>query len=171
MLKEHGMIHMSIPKIAQAAGIGTGTFYRFFSSKEEYVYQMILHRRQLLLSEVMPMEVKAGERKLNKDEVRKLLALMVDKDKSVYANLSLEDESKLFKNVDTLSPDISHEKEVSSGFLGLIEGQKESLDFPVLANLMKVLAITSQAREELHEEGYDRTIEIIIDSIMGELYE
>ena len=39
LLKQYGMTHMSVAKITEAAGIGVSTFYNFFSSKEEYVYE------------------------------------------------------------------------------------------------------------------------------------
>ncbi len=41
LLQKYGVIHMSVPKITQAAGIGTGTFYRFFASKEDYILALI----------------------------------------------------------------------------------------------------------------------------------
>ena len=73
MLKEYGLIHMSIPKIAKAAEIGTGTFYHFFKSKEEYIYELITYRRKILLSNVITDDVKNGKRKLSKSEVRQLI--------------------------------------------------------------------------------------------------
>ena len=36
--------------------------------------------------------------------------------------------------------------------------------------MMKVLAITAQAKEELHDEAYDRTIKLLIDDIMKLIY-
>ena len=87
LLKEYGLTHMSIPKIAKAAGIGTGTFYHFFKSKEDYIYELITYRRKILLSKVITDEVKAGQKKLSPSEVRQLIGLLVDKNKSLYSNL------------------------------------------------------------------------------------
>lgn len=171
LLKEYGMIHMSIPKIAKAAKIGTGTFYRFFKSKEEYIYQLIVYRREILLSEIITEEVKNGKRKLTKEEVRHVIELIVDKDKSVYANLSLSDEAKLFEYIEEFSPDIKEEKNIAGELLGYIDTPKKEIDFPVLFNMVKVLAITSQAENELHPEGYEGTISLIIDTILKEIYE
>ncbi len=39
LLKEYGMTHMSVEKIAASAGIGKSTFYNFFMSKEDFVLQ------------------------------------------------------------------------------------------------------------------------------------
>ena len=169
MLKEYGMVHMSIPKISQAAGIGTGTFYRFFKSKEEYIYQLIGYQRQLLMTQYIPEDVRAGKRKLNKEEVRGMIELIVDKDRSVYANLSLSDENKLFDAIEGLTLDVEREKAKSQMYLSYIDNLKDEIDFTLVANLMKVLAITSQARVELHPEGYDRTIAVIIDFILEQI--
>lgn len=170
LLKEHGLTHMSIPKLSEAAGIGTGTFYRFFSSKEEYIYQMILYRRKLLLGEILTQEVREGKRKLSREEVRRILEEAVDKEKSVYANLDLREETKLLGYMKGFSPDLEREKEVAQGILRYIDTPKEEIDFPVLANLTKVLVLASQAEKELHQTGYERTISILIDAVIHEIY-
>lgn len=170
LLKEHGLIHMSIPKIASAAGIGTGTFYRFFKSKEEYLCQMILRRRKRLLDEVITKEVRDGKRKLSREEVRQLLWKMVDREKSVYANLDLAEEAELLEYMKGFMPDLEREKQAAGEILRFIEKPKEEIDFPVLANLMKVLVLASQARTELHKEGYERTVSILIDAVLREIY-
>lgn len=170
MLKEYGMIHMSIPKIAKAAQIGTGTFYRFFDSKESYIYELIQYRRSKFMEEYIPEDVKSGKRKLTKAEVRAFIELVVDKEESVYANLDLADSKMLFDKVQSISPNLDREKALSSVFFKMIDKPKKDVNFPLLANLMKVLAITSQAREELHPEGYEETVRRIIDMIMQEVY-
>lgn len=171
MLQEFGLVHMSIPKIAAAAGIGTGTFYRFFKSKEEYIYQLIVYRREILLSEVITEDVRNGKRKLSKDEVRHMLELLADPRNSVYANLNLADEAKLFKYIEAFSPDIEKERRVSEVILNYVDHPKETIDLPVLFNMVKILAISSQAKNELHPQGYDRTITLLVDTILQLIYD
>ena len=170
MLKEYGLIHMSIPKIAKAAEIGTGTFYHFFKSKEEYIYELITYRRKILLSNVITNDVKNGKRKLSKSEVRQLIGLMVDKDASVYSNLKLNEEAKLFEYMKAFSPNLEHEKEIVVHILAYIDQPKEDINYAVLCNLLKVLVLTSQAADELHLEGYDETISILTENILKEIY-
>ena len=170
LLKEYGVIHMSVPKIAKAAEIGTGTFYRFFESKEDYLYQLIQYRRKKLIESKIPSEVINGQRTLTREEVRGFIELIADRSSSVYANMNLEDEAMLNKKL-SLIPDIEHEKQVSAIFFRWIGVSGAKKDFAVLANMMKILAISSQARAELHEEGYDKTIELLIDIIMKLIYE
>ena len=181
LLQEFGVIHMSVSKITKAAEIGTGTFYRFFESKEDYIYQLIQYKRQQLIQDFIPKEVIKGERKLSLDEVRSFIELIVDKDKSVYANMSLQDEAELFKYMSKKANDesdnesikvskIEHEKQVSGVLLKWINVPSERLDFALFANMLKVLAITAQAKEELHAVAYDRTITLLIDDIMKLIY-
>ena len=121
LLKEYGLTHMSIPKIAKAAGIGTGTFYHFFKSKEDYIYELITYRRKILLSKVITDEVKAGQKKLSPSEVRQLIGLLVDKNKSLYSNLKLDEEAKLFQRIKAFSPNLEHEKAVAGQILAYVD--------------------------------------------------
>lgn len=169
MLKEYGYIHMSIPKIASKAGIATGTFYSFFKSKEEYIYQIIVKQREVMYERDVPKEVREGKRKLTKDEVRALIFLLTDKEKSVYANLTLQDEEKLFNYLG--ASNIERETAISAGLFKMINTPKTQIDFPVIANLIKVLAITAEARVELHEVGYERTVETIVEVILNQIFD
>jgi AcrR family transcriptional regulator len=45
LIKKHGMTHASVEKITQAAGLGKSTFYNFFSSKEEFVTDIMEYQR------------------------------------------------------------------------------------------------------------------------------
>ena len=45
LIKQHGMTHASVEKITQAAGLGKSTFYNFFSSKEEFVTDIMEYQR------------------------------------------------------------------------------------------------------------------------------
>lgn len=170
LLQKYGVIHMSVPKITQAAGIGTGTFYRFFASKEEYILALIRYKRSRFLAEYITDDVKAGKRKLTRDELRSFVSLIADRDRSVYANMNLSDEYKLAAALPKLRPDLEHETALADGLLKYVEGVRKDIDYPVLANLMKVLAFTSQGREELHEEGYERTVGVIVDEIMRQIF-
>lgn len=44
-LKKAGLKNLNIRALAKATGIATGTFYNFFPSKEEFIFQLILKKR------------------------------------------------------------------------------------------------------------------------------
>ena len=60
LLRTYGMTHMSVEKIAAAAGIGKSTFYNFFLSKEDFVLQLIEFNRMRFWQSVQ--EKKANAR-------------------------------------------------------------------------------------------------------------
>lgn len=58
---EMGYARASIAKIAEAAGLSTGTFYLHFPSKEE-LYDQLLPWANIRLTEMVPLKLKPGER-------------------------------------------------------------------------------------------------------------
>lgn len=50
LLKQYGFAHMAVDKIASSVGIGKGTFYHFFKSKEDFVCQLIEYQREKYLT-------------------------------------------------------------------------------------------------------------------------
>ena len=95
MLKEQGLIHMSIGKLAEAVGIGKSTFYSFYSSKEEFVEDMLADNRKQLLE-----SLQAGlqdRTKYSVEESKAIVRKMIMNTDSIYRNFSSEDEPALKK--------------------------------------------------------------------------
>ena len=166
LLKEYGMTHMSVEKITSAAGIGTSTFYNFWKNKEAYVTDLIRFHRSSLLPDVIAPEVLSGTRKLDRNEVKEILYTMIDTEKSIYPYLTLEDESKLVKSSREFEPDFDKESLIGAKLVQYIENARDDIDFALVANLMKLLAITSESRFELHESAYMKTVDTVIEDIL-----
>ena len=49
-LEKYGLKKMNIRDLAKAVGIASGTFYNFFPGKEDFVYHLILKKREDSLS-------------------------------------------------------------------------------------------------------------------------
>ena len=92
LIKECGVTHTTITKITDAAGIAKGTFYHFWKNKEEYLAELIRYHRQKMLPMLIGEDVLAGKRKLGREDARIYFRHLVDKEKSIYANMTLEDE-------------------------------------------------------------------------------
>ena len=93
LLKQYGMTHMSVAKITEAAGIGVSTFYNFFASKEEYVYEVLQYRRRKI-PELIRIALN-GKEKAGPAETRTYLKMMIDERYSVFPSLTPEDEKRL----------------------------------------------------------------------------
>ena len=166
LLKAHGMTHMSVEKITAAAGIGKSTFYNFFLSKEDFVLQLMEFNRSRFWKAVAEM---LGEReKLTVPEGKQVLRAIINNNDSVYQYLTPEDEQKLAAaSPDRAGADIDEETETLRRLFAMFENVRENVDFAVVSNLLKILALTAENRAMLHESGYPRTQ----DKLFGLLFD
>ncbi|MBQ6675445.1 MAG: TetR/AcrR family transcriptional regulator [Ruminococcus sp.] len=166
LLKEHGMTHMSVEKITAAAGIGKSTFYNFFMSKEDFVIQLIEFNRSRFWKAVAEM---LGEReRLTADESKQVLKAIINNNDSVYQYLTPEDEKKLADaNPEKAEADISEETETLKRLFAMFDGVREDVEYAVVSNLLKILALTAENRSMLHENGYQHTQEKLFDLLFS----
>ena len=166
LLKEYGMTHTSISKITGSAQIGVSTFYNFWKTKEEYMTDLIHYHRNKMLHLLVDEDVLSGRRKLKRQDARKLLRALVDENISIYPHMTLEDEFKLINSSSVYRPDIEKETAVTNIVAKYFENVRKDLDFGLIANLIKILAITAETRPFLHESAYEKTLNEIIDKIL-----
>lgn len=170
MLKEHGLIHMSISKLAKAVGIGKSTFYSFYPSKEEFVEDMLADNRKQLLE-----SLQAGLQnrpRYSVEESKEIVRKMVSDADNVYQNFSSEDEAalkKMYEKKGVPFVDLEKEKRVIDFITSMMDGVKENLDYAVIANIFKIIVFSYEQKEMLHASGFkttmDRMVDLLIDSI------
>ena len=171
LLKEYGMTHTSVSKITGAAQIGVSTFYNFWKTKEEYMTDLIHYHRNKMLHLLIEEDVLIGRRKLNRKDAGKLLRALVDENISIYPHMTLEDEFKLINSSSVYKPNIEKETAVTNMVAKYFENVRHDLDFGLIANLIKILAITAETRPFLHESAYEKTLNAIIDKILDLFFE
>ena len=171
LIKEYGVTHTTISRITEAAGIAKGTFYHFWKNKEEYLADLIQYHRQKMLPVLIGADVLAGKRKLGREDARVYFRHLVDKEKSIYAHMTLEDESNLIHKTSDFDPDEEKESSIAINLLSFLEGVRSDVDLLLVANMTKILVLTAEAKEELHESVYEKTIDTIIDGILNLIFE
>ena len=170
LLKEYGMTHMSVEKIAAAAGIGKSTFYNFFMSKEDFVIQLIEFNRSRFWQVVSDML--GGRERLTISESKQVLTMIINSKDSVYQYLTPEDEKKLATaSPDDSVPNIEEEIDTLKRLFGYFDDVREDVDFGVVSNLLKILALTAENKTILHESAYDRTQEKLFGLLFGCIFE
>ena len=170
LLKEYGMTHTSVSRITGAARIGVSTFYNFWKTKEDYMTELISYHRKKILPDVVEEDILTGKRKLRRQEAGRLFRAMVDESISIYPHMTLEDEFKLITSSSAFVPDIARETAITEGLVRYFENVRKDLDFGLIANLTKILAITSQSRPYLHESAYEKTLTVIIEQILDLIF-
>ena len=169
LLKQYGMTHMSVAKITEAAGIGVSTFYNFFSSKEEYVYEVIKYRRKMI-PEFIKIALN-GKEKAGPEETRTYLKMMIDEKYSVFPSLTPDDEKRLLNMLpEQARPNLQLETETSYKFFQYMEGVRPDINIALVTNLIKVYVLAAEGRDILHDKAYEETMERMRDLILYELF-
>lgn len=172
MLKEQGLIHMSINKLAEAVGIGKSTFYSFYPSKEEFVQEMLAENREQIL-EKLCMGLK-GREKYSVEESKEIIRKLVQDADNMYQKFSLEDEKLLKKMYDKKGVpfvDIEKETRIIDFITSMMDGVKEHLDYAVIANTIKIIVFSCEQKEMLHESGFKRTISTLVELLIDLIFE
>ena len=172
LLREKGIIHMSITKLTEAAGIGKSTFYNFYETKEDFVQEMLQYYKREAME-----KWKAGlngRKKYSKEEGIQFIRSMIFSAESAYQHFSREDELALMKMHErngTSYLNLEREMQIIDSICSMIEGVRDDLDYAVISNLMKIIVFASEQRDLLHESGYERTIEQMTNMLLGLLFE
>jgi AcrR family transcriptional regulator len=170
LIKEHGMTHASVDKVTRAVGLGKSTFYNFFPSKEMFVYEIIQYQRDR--AKQLFMDTLDGREKMTAAEAKGVLKKIIFSDDSIYQYLTSEDEAKLKA---ALPPEYSFnpvsEAAVMGGLFSHIERIRKDIDFKVVANLIKIMAIAMLSKDTLHTDALDRTFEHIYTLLFSCIFE
>jgi len=160
LIKEHGMTHASVEKITQAVDLGKSTFYNFFSSKEMFVFEIIKYQRDR--SKQLFMDILDGREKICVSEAKEFLKKIIFSEDSIYRYLTYEDEKRLKA---ALPPeciiDSVSEAAIMSNLFCHMDGVRNDIDFKVVANLIKIMAIAMFNQDSLHTDALDKTLDYI----------
>ncbi len=88
LIKQYGMKKTSVSEIAKKTGIATGTFYNFFPSKEEFIYQLVVCKRQSIK---VAFEELTSDGKADREKFRSFLKKIYLEDNDVFQYLSDEE--------------------------------------------------------------------------------
>ncbi|ADY55550.1 regulatory protein TetR [Syntrophobotulus glycolicus DSM 8271] len=166
LIREHGMTHASVEKVTRAVGLGKSTFYNFFPSKEMFVYEIIQYQRDR--AKQFFMDTLDGREKMTTPEAKAFLRKIIFSENSIYQYLTAEDEARLKA---ALPPefriDPQAEAVVMRGLFTHMEGVRPDVDFPLAANLIKIMALAMLNQDALHPGALARTLDRIYDLLFS----
>ena len=169
LIKQHGMKKTSVSEIAKKTGIATGTFYNFFPSKEEFIYQLVVYKRQSVKA---AFEELTAEGKADRGKFRQYLCRIYLEDNDVFQYLSDEEvdilrsrwKEEYWKNE-------INDEQTSKWILGCLSGLKQNVNWKVFANFTKSISLIRHGKDKLYDEEYRTIIEMFIDAILDYLFE
>lgn len=170
LLKKYGVKRMTIDDIVNACGFARATFYKFFPSKEEYVYQIIRHRRELVKQKYADMVKEYGQ--IGRPELIEFFQYTWNNNLSAFQYLTEQDMNYLaakWPREYQFNPQA--DEKTTRWLISHMKGVREGIDWKVMANIMKTLAMMDMTKKYLHEDALEKARMVIIEGMLAYLYE
>jgi len=171
LFEKQGLKKTSVDELTEAVGISKGAFYLFFESKEELfleILEQIEHEIQTSILE-FAIKPKADARK-NVSDMLKSFLLTWDA-YPLLKNFSRSDFDYLVRKVshERAMKHANNDEGFTNEFIKKIkrEGITVKASPRIMSNLIKSLFFMGLHREELGEDSYEETMNVMIDLVAG----
>ena len=159
-----GLKKMTVPMIAKEAGVAVGTFYNFYSSKEEFVTAMI-RDTELRFERVMAKQFS----KDGKITLKRFLSVFRENfrpENNLLLRMKLDDWVWMKTHItDSSYFDQSNDMERFEYMMQRMKGVREDADPGVVVNFIKSIYALYQNRDTLFEGSLQTNVDLIFDSI------
>lgn len=169
LIKQYGLLHTSVAKITDAAGIGKSTFYNFYSSKEIFVIDLIKYERSRMMNYFQ--SLLRGRDKISVEEAKEFLKLIIFHQDSIYQYLTEEDLETLYPVMEEqgmIEEDLH--SDTPAFLFSHFEGINPKADQKVFVNMLRIMALTISQKEALHQEVLDETYNLMFESLFGYIF-
>ena len=169
LIRQNGLTHTSVEKITDFAGIGKSTFYNFYTSKEEFVVDLIAYERNKAMQ--MIKEKLNGRPKLTVEESKALIRLIIYSQDSIYQYLNEEDVQKLYPAMQKkgiIQSDL--DSDVPSYLLSIFQGVRTDADSRIFLNFIRIMALAVSQKDALRQDVLDQTLELMFEKLFSYLF-
>jgi AcrR family transcriptional regulator len=169
LFEKQGIKKTSVDELAQAAGISKGAFYLFYESKEELFLEILEGLETDFRTRIFDFSINAKSNA--RQHLAKLFrdALLTWDEYPLLKNFGRTDYEYLVRKLplQRVQAHVHRDDEFVEDFIRRIkrEGITVKASPPVISNLMKSLFFISLHRDDLGNEAYIETMEILADLI------
>lgn len=164
----HGLRKTSVEELTKASGISQGSFYLFFSSKEELFYRILLEEEQRIREKMSGLFSKGIP--VTKELIKLFLLQsfrMMDESPMVRQMFIKSDMEQLLRKLpsELLEQNFSEDKDF---FVPIIEswqadGILAGIDPELIVSMLRSLVLLTMHKEEIGKSRYSETIELLIE--------
>ena len=164
LIKTHGLKKTSINDFTKRVGIAAGTFYNFFKTKEEFVYQIVLYKRsesKKLLDQM------SGSKKMDANTFRKYLTTLYTSDNNIFTYLNESEIAQLKARwPEEYWRNNNNDQSTIAQMLDMLDNPRTDCDWKILGNLFKSIALIGHGKDQLYQDRYEETIRLFADTIV-----
>lgn len=169
ILKKYGIKKMTITDITERSGFAKSTFYTFFPSKEEFIREIVLYKREQVNQSFLSYADENGM--IGKNEFLEFLSSLNINDLSVYQYLNKEDLNYLttkWPKEYCFNPEA--DKVGTMQILSKLKGLSKDANWKVFANFMKLLANMDMCVDYIHADAVNETRQVFINGMIEYLF-
>jgi len=169
LMKKIGAKGMTVSAIIKACGIARATFYTFFKSKEEFIYQIFAYQRNISKQKFEELFEKNGL--LGREQMAEYFYFIESDNVNFYQNLNEEDITYIlakWPHIYIFNPD--NDKKICQWMLQKMENPSPDCDWKVFANLLKNFGILNMTRDLIHRDVFLETKNVLIEGLLDYLF-
>lgn len=165
MLKQQGLTKLKVEDVARECFIAKGTFYGFFESKSEFLYQISLHERQR--SKDMLRAYLNSSGKLTADGLYHYLCWLWRENPNIFAYMTEVEKKRLMQQwPPEYIENESNDERTMRMLIEMLEAPKEKPDWKCACNLMKMAAASLVVREMFIEDAFEDTLHCLFRNVI-----
>ena len=163
-LKQFGYRKMTIDDITKKCAIAKGTFYRFFKSKEDFVYELMIYERDKEKQALL--DALDSEGHLSQSAFKNYVKDMFHNSVNVFSYMTQEEITLLQASwPEEYLLNVENDEKTTNWLLSFIPNKSEEVDWRIFANYMKAIAIVEVHKSLLNPE----TAEIFLDQMIDDM--
>jgi len=171
LIKRFGLKKTTIEDVTRASGVAKGTFYNFFKTKEEFVYQIIIYKRRLIKARYAEMASVNGNT-VDRDLLREMLYIIISGDYNLITYLNRDDMAMLTARwPKEYIMNAENDEKMLLWILERAPQKRVNCDWRVFSNMYKIVSIGLAEREQLHQDMIDLTVDRFVDSLVEYVFD
>ena len=171
LIKRFGLKKTTIEDVTRSSGVAKGTFYNFFKTKEEFVYQIVLYKRRLVKARYSEMVAENGN-SVDRRLLREMLYFIINGEYNLVTYLNRDDMAMLAARwPKEYLATAENDEQMLMWILERAPLKRSSCDWRVFSNIYKIVAMGLAERDKLHKDALDATIDQFIDRLVDYVFE
>lgn len=173
MFERYGLKKTSIEELTRAVGIGQGSFYLFYNSKEELFFEILDTEEREVRDRIARMIAESDKTRKGFKEIIKRSFSMLNEN-TIIKNALVDSEYSLFFNripEERLKAHLAEENEYVHTIVKMMhsEGVIEKVKPDVITGLLFGLFLLQEHRKRIGENIFDQVIDVLTDALCDSL--
>ena len=166
MLKKNGLSNVNIDKLTKDNYIAKGTFFNLFENKNEYIYHMMIHKREHAKNKLI--SYLNSNNKLTSTNLKEYLHWLCKENPNVFSYLTEKEKKRLISswNIKYIENE-ENDSITMHKIISLLEKPNINSNWKLACNYMKLIALSLSTKKIFIEDNYDELIESLINNIIS----